>query len=130
MLIGGATIAVFLVERRLGMELETARTLAVNTLVCGQAFYLFNSRYLRESSLAPDRIFANRAAWAAVGVLAALQLVFVYAPFMQLWFGSAPLELRHWLISLSLGAAVFLIVEGEKSITHRMRAANGGRSEV
>lgn len=129
-LIGGATIAVFLVERRLGMPLETARTLAVNTLVCGQAFYLFNSRYLHESSLAPDRIFANRAAWMAVGVLAVLQLVFVYAPFMQLWFGSAPLELRHWLIPLSLGAAVFLVVEGEKSITRRARAANGRRSGV
>jgi len=118
-LIGGATIAVFLVERRLGMPLETARTLAVNTLVCGQAFYLFNSRYLRESSLAPDRLFANRAAWMAVGILAVLQLVFVYAPFMNLWFGSAPLELRHWLIPISLGAAVFFVVEGEKTATRR-----------
>ena len=129
-LIGGATIAVFLVERRLGMPLETARTLAVNTLVCGQAFYLFNSRYLRESSIAPDRVFANRAAWIAVGVLAVLQIVFVYAPFMQLWFGSAPLELRHWLIPLSLGAAVFIVVEAEKNVTRRVRAANGRRSGV
>jgi len=129
-LIGGATIAVFLVERRLGMPLETARTLAVNSLVCGQAFYLFNSRYLRKSSLAPDRVFANRAAWIAVGVLAVLQIVFVYAPFMQLWFGSAPLELRHWLIPLSLGAAVFIVVEAEKNVTRRVRAANGRRSGV
>jgi hypothetical protein len=37
-LIGGATIAVFLIEKRLGMPVELARTLAVNTLVCGQAF--------------------------------------------------------------------------------------------
>jgi len=63
-------------------------------------------------------------------VLAVLQIVFVYAPFMQLWFGSAPLELRHWLIPLSLGAAVFIVVEAEKNVTRRVRAANGRRSGV
>jgi magnesium-transporting ATPase (P-type) len=93
-LIGGATIAVFLYEQQAGTSLELARTLAVNTLVWGQAFYLFNSRYLRESSLSVERLFANRVAWLTVGVLAVLQLTFVYAPFMHAWFGSAALGLR------------------------------------
>ncbi|MFP4282087.1 MAG: cation transporting ATPase C-terminal domain-containing protein, partial [Opitutales bacterium] len=118
-LIGGATLAVFLIERRLGLSLELSRTLAVNTLVCGQAFYLFNSRFLRESSLVVNRLFTNRIAWMAVGVLAVLQLLFVYAPFMQVLFGSAPLELRHWLIPLGIGLAVFLLVEGEKAVVRR-----------
>ena len=48
----------------------------------------------------------------------------------SLWFGSAPLELRHWLIPLSLGAAVFIVVEAEKNVTRRVRAANGRRSGV
>jgi len=115
-LIGGATLAVFLIEQRLGMAVELARTLAVNTLVCGQAFYLFNSRFLHESSLAASRLFTNPAAWLAVGVLAILQLVFVYAPFMQTLFGSTALELRHWLIPLGIGLGVFLIVEAEKAV--------------
>lgn len=118
-LIGGATIAIFLYERKMGLPLELARTLAVNTLVCGQAFYLFNSRYLKRSSLTFSRLFANPAAWIAIGVLAAFQLFFVYAPVMQLWFGSAPLSARHWLIPLGIGAAVFLIVELEKLLTRR-----------
>jgi magnesium-transporting ATPase (P-type) len=113
-LIGGATIAVFLIEMRLGMPVELARTLAVNTLVCGQAFYLFNSRFLRESSLSFSRLFTNRVVWLAVGVLAVLQLVFVYAPFMHRLFGSTALELRHWLVPLGIGLAVFLLVEAEK----------------
>ncbi len=116
LLIGGATIAVFLIEMRRGLPLELARTLAVNTLVCAQAFYLFNSRFLRESSLSFSRMFTNRAVWLAVGVLAVLQLVFVYTPFMQRLFGSTALEWRDWFIPLGIGFAVFLIVEAEKAI--------------
>jgi magnesium-transporting ATPase (P-type) len=119
LLIGGATIAVFLYERQAGASLELARTVAVNTLVWGQAFYLFNSRYLRESSLMLSRLFANRIAWLTVGVLAVLQLTFVYAPFMHQWFGSAALDLRHWLLPLTIGLGVFLLVEVEKAATRR-----------
>ncbi len=118
-LIGGATMAVFLIEKRFGVPLELARTLAVNTLVCSQAFYLFNSRYLRESSLPVARLLANKVAWLSVGLLAVLQLVFVYAPFMHHWFGSAPLTPRHWLIPLGVGVGVFLLVELEKTIVRR-----------
>jgi len=115
-LIGGATIAVFLHAQNSGASVELARTLAVNTLVCGQIFYLFNSRYLRASSLALRGLFDNRAIWIAVGVLVVLQLVFVYAPFMNRLFRSVPLEAGHWLTPLGIGAAVFVIVELEKQL--------------
>jgi magnesium-transporting ATPase (P-type) len=118
-LVGGATLASFFIEKQLGLPLELARTLAVNTLVWGQAFYLFNSRYLTESSLSPKRLFANRVAWLAVGVLAVLQLLFVYAPFMQALFGTVPLDWRHWLVPLGIGLGVFLIVEVEKAFLRR-----------
>ena len=91
MLIGGATIAVFLVGKENGLSLELARTLAVNTLVFGQLFYLFNSRHLRTSSLRRDTLLANRVAWGAAVVLLWLQITYVYAPFMHTLFGSAPL---------------------------------------
>jgi magnesium-transporting ATPase (P-type) len=119
-LIGGATIAVFMIEMRQGKSLELSRTLAVNTLVCAQAFYLFNSRFLRESGMSFAHFFTNRAVWIAVGVLTALQMVFVYAPFMQRLFGSAALEPRHWLVPLGIGLMVFLIVEAEKAISRRL----------
>ncbi len=92
----------------------------MNTLVCCQAFYLFSSRYLRESSLSFTRLFANRVAWASVGVLALLQLGFVYIPFMHRLFASAPLEPRHWLIPLGVAAGVFLLVELEKAVLQRL----------
>jgi hypothetical protein len=55
-------------------------------------------------------------------VLAVLQLVFVYAPFMQRLFGSTALEPRHWLVPLGIDLAVFLIVEAEKAIFRRFGA--------
>lgn len=122
-LIGGASLAVFLIEMRMEMPLELARTLAVNTLVCSQAFYLFNSRFLGESSLSFAKLFTNRIAWLTIGLMALLQLTFVYASPMQRWFGSAALELRHWLIPLSIGLGVFLLVEAEKAVVRRI----GGR---
>jgi calcium-translocating P-type ATPase len=119
LLIGGATLAMFEVELALDMPLDVARTMAVNTLVFGQAFYLFNSRFLNESSLRLGLLFSNRAAWLAVGVLVGLQTLFVYAPFMHLWFGTAPLAPRHWLVPLAIGLAVFLLIEAEKALLRR-----------
>ena len=114
LLIGGATIAMFEVELAFGMPLDLARTMAVNTLVVAQAFYLFNARFLTTSSLRLDLLFTNRAVWLAVGILLLLQLAFIYLPLMNTAFGTTPLGLRHWLVPLVIGFAVFLIMEMEK----------------
>ncbi len=116
LLIGGSTIIMFEIELRLAMPLDVARTMAVNTLVITQAFYLFNSRFLHESSLRPSLLFTNRAAWIATGVLLILQLAFVYLPAMNTAFGTAQLELRHWLVPLGIGIALFLLIELEKRV--------------
>jgi len=83
-LIGGATIGVFLYEEHRGYSFEMAQTMAVNTPVLGQVFYLFNSRFLRESSLRFDLLFTNRVVWIAIAILVVLQLMFVYVPFLKL----------------------------------------------
>jgi magnesium-transporting ATPase (P-type) len=101
----------------------------VNTLVCGQAFYLFNSRFLREPSLSVSRLFTNPVAWLAVGVLALLQLLFVYAPWMHRLFGSTALEWRHWLVPLGIGFAVFLLVELEKAFFRRLSSSENPRTD-
>jgi hypothetical protein len=44
---------------------------------------------------------------------------------MHFWFGSAPLDRRHWLLPLGIGMAVFLLVEVEKAILRRVRQARG-----
>lgn len=129
LLVGGATLAVFLVERHLGLPVELSRTIAVNTLVCAQIFYLFNSRFLTDSSLSLRRLLTNPVAWLAVAVLVVLQLLFVYAPFMNTLFGTSPMALRHWLPPLGAGLVVFLVVELEKMLWRlRGHVAAGVRS--
>ncbi len=116
LLIGAATVAVFLFEQGQGYRLESAQTMAVNTLVLGQVFFLFNCRSLYESSLRPRLWFTNPVAWIAVGALALLQCLFVYAPFMNLWFHTAPLAARDWLLPTGIGLGIFLLVEIEKAV--------------
>ncbi|MFO7809821.1 MAG: cation-transporting P-type ATPase [Candidatus Delongbacteria bacterium] len=116
-LIGGSAMLIFVYIRSAGYSDELARTIAVNTLVCGQVFYLFNSRYIYKSALSLKRLFVNRIAWLTVGVLAVLQILFVYVPFMQKWFGTENMAIRHWLLTVGIGAGVFLLVELEKKIS-------------
>ncbi len=120
-LIGGATIGVFLYEEHRGYSIETAQTMAVNMLALGQVFYLFNSRFLRESSLRLDLLFTNRVVWIAIGILAVLQLLFVYVPFMNLWFHSAPIPAREWLLPIVIGFIIFLLVEAEKAVLRKIK---------
>ncbi|HSP29277.1 MAG TPA: cation-transporting P-type ATPase [Ilumatobacteraceae bacterium] len=115
-LVGGATIAVFNLADHDGDELAVARTIAVNTLVFGQVCYLFNARFLREASYLPSRLFANPVAWGAVGVLTLLQLAFVYLPFMNTTFETAPLGILGWIVPGLIGIGVFAAVEIEKAV--------------
>lgn len=119
LLIGGATIAVFFREYGSDGDIELARTVAVNTLVFGQLFYLFNVRFLRQHSFRREIFTKNPISWVFVGALLLFQLLFVYAPFMHTLFGSTALPLRDWLIPIAVGFGVFLIVEVEKAITRR-----------
>ncbi len=121
-LMGGATVLMFLWTEASGHSLEFARTVALTTLVVAEVFYLFNARYLRAPSWPPAGVVGNRGVWVAIGVLAVLQLGFVYAPFMNTAFGSEPLALGDWLIPAIIGAAIFVVVEIEKAIVTRRSA--------
>jgi magnesium-transporting ATPase (P-type) len=116
LLIAGATIGVFLYGQSLGLDLAVTQTMAVNTLVLTQALYLFNARHLRQSSLNVRTLTGNKVVWIVLGVLLGLQLLFVYLPFMNAWFRSAPLGLAGWLIPLGLAVVVFLILEVGKAV--------------
>ncbi|MFD8879658.1 HAD-IC family P-type ATPase [Corynebacterium xerosis] len=121
LLLGGVTMELFYVALDQGAELGTARTLAVNVLVVGQIWHLFNAPHLREHSFRADLFTTNPVSWIAVGALIALQLLFAYAPFMQAAFGSAPLDAAQWGLIAAIGAALFLVIEGEKALGRLIR---------
>ncbi len=118
-LIGGFTLMMFKLMMSNGLNEAAARTIAVNTLVAGQLFYLFNCRRIKLPSIGAG-FFSNKYAFYAAAVLVVLQLFFVYVPFMNTFFDTAPISGAYWLYPLAAGVAVFFIVELEKWIIQKI----------
>jgi P-type Ca2+ transporter type 2C len=118
-IIGGLTLWMFTMMKDAGMGEVAARTVAVNTLVAGQLFYLFNCRRIQMPSLS-EGFFGNRYVFLAAGALIVLQLAFVYAPFMNTFFATEDPGMIGWTYPLAAGIAVFLAVELEKWIIGKM----------
>jgi Ca2+-transporting ATPase len=110
----------FLLERdNLNASLEQARTVAVNTVVVIEAFYLVNCRSLTRS-LSSIGLFSNLWVLLGIATMMAAQLVFTYLPVMNRVFLSAPLSGRSWLRILAAGAIVYAVVEIEKWVRSRV----------
>lgn len=97
-----------------GSSLDEARTYAVNTLVVMEMFYLFSVRYLRASSLSFQHMFNSKAVIYAVATVITLQLIFTYAPFMEDFFDTRPVDFVHGFEILAIGLIVFGLLELEK----------------
>ncbi len=118
-LIGTVTLAVYQLERSFGADYATAQTSAVTMLALGQLAFLFNCRFLDSSSLTLRVLSGNRVIWISVAAMLLAQVVFVYAPFMHVWFESGPIGLRDWALTLSLALGVFLAIEAGKAVVRR-----------
>jgi magnesium-transporting ATPase (P-type) len=102
-------------------SVELARTVAVNTLVIGQVFYLLNSRFKTDSSLSWKAHLGNKYLPLGIGAVAVLQLLFTYAPPLQSVFDTAPIPLLVWPRLFLGGFLFFLLVEVEKMIIRMSR---------
>ncbi len=114
------TFGLFVWERAHGAELEIARTVAVNTLVVAEAFYLLNARYLTAPAVTRQGVTGNPYALIAIAVVILFQLVFTYVPLMHTFFGTAPLGWDAWIRIVTFGACLFLLVEVEKTLLRRV----------
>jgi magnesium-transporting ATPase (P-type) len=100
-------------------DLSLARTVAVNTLVAGQVFYLFCCRYYVLPAYTFDGLAGNRTVLLTVIVCVVLQALITYAPFMNRLFGTTPLDAGAWAPIVAIGAAIFAAVEVEKALIRR-----------
>ncbi|HWP00847.1 MAG TPA: cation-transporting P-type ATPase [Methylococcus sp.] len=107
---------IFLLAQKEGSSVEEARTYAVNTLVALETFYLFNVRHLGATALSSKRLFANRVAWIAVLTVLVLQAIFTYAPFMERFFDTRPVDFVHGAEIFGIGFLLFVILEVEKAL--------------
>ena len=114
MMAGG--LGLFLWEMDHGSSLEKARTMAVNTLVAAEIFYLVNSRFFFDSVLSRQGLFGNRYVLVAIVACIPLQLAFTHLPLLQGIFGSVGLTPGEWLKAIAAGGLVFVVAEVEKAV--------------
>ncbi|MDO4260030.1 MAG: cation-translocating P-type ATPase [Actinomycetaceae bacterium] len=100
-------------------SLETARTAAFTTLVFAQLFNALNARSDHRSAFAD--FFANRWLWVAIVFGVVTQLAVVHVPALQIAFGTAPLDVQHWLVAIGM-ASIVLWVEEISKLIRRVRA--------
>jgi magnesium-transporting ATPase (P-type) len=103
-----------------GADVDTARTLAVNSLVAMEVFYLFSVRYLKAPSFTLVGVRGTPRVLLAVAAVLGLQALFTYAPFMQTLFGTRALGPWELAIAAAAGVAVLLVLEGEKALLRRL----------
>ena len=128
----GLALLVYTLIAFFGMKSEgasdaLARTVAVNAITIGQAFYLLNSRYLLDSSLSLRAHMGNK--YLPYGILAVviLQLLFTYTTPFQAMFGNETIPLWVWPWLLAGGVVFFLVVEAEKFV---IRSSDSLRTAV
>ena len=105
---------------RQGASIETARTIAVNTLVCMEVFYLFSVRYLKAPSFTLQGVKGTPRVLLAVAAVVVLQLLFTYAPWMQTLFATTALPLDTGLAIVAVGVTVLVVLELEKALLRRV----------
>jgi magnesium-transporting ATPase (P-type) len=116
------TFGLFVWYLQSGAGIEYARTVAVNTLVAYEIFYLFNSRFILEPVLNRHGLLENRYVLLAVGLLVLFQLGFTYIPTMQSLFGTAALDLQTWGAIILVASSVLWLVELEKiAVKHSLK---------
>ncbi|MCK4707660.1 MAG: cation transporting ATPase C-terminal domain-containing protein, partial [Gammaproteobacteria bacterium] len=108
------TFGLFLWEMEKGASIEHARTVAVNTLVMFEIFYLFNSRYITAPVFSWQGFTGNRYVLIAIAILIVLQLAFTYLAPLQLLFGTTAIDFEIWLLILVVSSSVLFLVELEK----------------
>ncbi len=108
------TFGLFLWEMDQGATIEHARTVAVNTLVMFEIFYLFNSRYITDSVFNWAGFTGNRYVLIAIAVLVVFQLGFTYLSSLQSLFGTTAIDLSIWFRIILVASSVLFLVELEK----------------
>ncbi len=119
------TLIAFFWMRSTAASDELSRTVAVNALVIGQAFYLLNSRFKFDSCLSVQAHLGNTYLPLGVGAVVVLQLLFTYTPPLQNLFGTQAMPVEIWPWLMLGGFVFFLIVEAEKFAIRLLRRADG-----
>jgi magnesium-transporting ATPase (P-type) len=113
------TFGLFVWERDQGASIELARTVAVNTLVMFEIFYLFSARYLLAPALTLKGLSGNRYVLYAIVLLIMIQMAFTYTAPMQTLFATSAMSIDSWLRVITVASSVLFLVETEKLLLRK-----------
>ncbi len=105
-----------------GQTVEVARTMAVNTLVAMEVFYLFSIRFRLRSVLTLEGVKGTPAVLIAVGIVVLLQAAFTWLPPIQALFDTRSLGLLELAQCAAAGVLVLLVLELDKLIERTRKA--------
>jgi magnesium-transporting ATPase (P-type) len=97
-------------------DIEHARTLAFNTLIFMEIFYLFYVRNMNTLTTSFKELLGTQATWIAVGIVMIAQLTVTYVPWFQTIFATKALSLLDFGLILAAGTIMCVILEIEKYI--------------
>ena len=117
------TFGMFIYMRGQGASEELARTVAVNTMVMFEVFYLLNTRFTFAPVLSIAGLFGSRRVLLAIGLALVFQMLFTYLPLMQHLFGTTGIGVREWLQITAVASSVLFLVEIEKCFARRFAPA-------
>ena len=92
-----------------------------------QIFYMIHCRSLKDNILKIGW-FSNPTVFWGIGVILALQALFIYLPFFQTVFQTEPLSLKDLGLTAAASFAIFPIISLEKWIRSMARKRNGNGS--
>ncbi|MDZ7781742.1 MAG: HAD-IC family P-type ATPase [Halioglobus sp.] len=104
-----------------GHTVELARTIALNTLVVMEIFYLFFVRNIYGTSLTWSAVKGTRIVWLTVLCVTAAQFAMTYLPPLQMLFSTVAVPLGDGIIIVGVGIVLFAIIETEKQLRLRLR---------
>ncbi len=113
-------LSVFFYALASGLDVDTARTMVVNTIVVLEIFYLFNVRFLHMTSFTWQGAMGTPPVLAALAVVVAAQFAFTYLPVMQQLFATRPVSIANGLLIVGVGVVAMLLFEAEKHVMRRL----------
>ena len=119
-LFSAAAFGVFAWAQGRGHDIQTTRTMVVNTFCVLEIFYLFSVRYLHGTSFSLRGLRGTPAVLWAITAVVLAQLAFTYLPWMHALFDSRPVPLLEGAVIVAIGAALLVLLEAEKWLLRRL----------
>lgn len=119
-LLSAAALGIFFHALSQGRDIEVARTMVVNLFIICEIFYLFNVRYLHMTSITWRGALGTPPILVAIAILVVAQLLFTFAPVMNVIFDSRPLTLADGFLLLGIGILLLFLLEAEKLLMRRL----------